>query len=313
MAMSDVDTAGLSDQERAALQEDSEDEATLKAIVGKAGPEGDDADEGDDDEADAGKADAKGEADDGAADDAEGADPAKAAAAAEPEKKDEPAKAVVEHQPVVFTATAPEDAAEQIKALRTEKATEFKKLMDGEITPEEYSAKEDEILGKISAIDREVTTANVATKLTLENAQRSYFERVNRLLDSAKADEGIDYRGNKVLHAALDATVRDLATDPANADKPEAWFLQTAHQMVKDSFNLSKPAPKDDPADKKKTAAGKAPDLSGVPPTVRSIPAAADSEDGGEFAHLGTLKGMQLERAVALMTPEQQQRWAEAD
>jgi hypothetical protein len=307
--ISEDEMAGLSDIERAALAEESDDEAALQAIAGMEAPDADDADEGDDDEADAGKADAKGEADDGAADDAEGADPAKAAAAAEPEKKDEPAKAVVEHQPVVFTATAPEDAAEQIKALRAEKATEFKKLMDGEITPEEYSAKEDEILGKISAIDREVTTANVATKLTLENAQRSYFEKVNRLLDSAKADEGIDYRGNKVLHAALDATVKDLAADPANGDKPEYWFLQTAHKMVKDSFGLTKAAP--DPGAKK--PGGRAPDLSGLPPTVRNVPAAAESEDGGEFAHLGNLKGMQLEMAISKMSPEQQQRWAEAD
>jgi hypothetical protein len=287
--MDEDDLEGLSDQERAALEEESEDESSLKAIVG---------DEDEDD-----KSDDKDDQDEGKDDPA--ADPAKdVAAAQEPEPK--AGKALVEHQPVVFTAAAPEDADAQITALNAQKADAFKQLMDGELSPEEYSAKDSEISGQIRAIEREVTTANVATKLTLENAQRSYFEKVNRLLDAAK-DEGIDYRGNKVLHHALDATVKELAADPENADKPESWFLQTAHKAVKDSFGLGKE--RQDPA--KKT--GRAPDLSGLPPSLRNVPAAAESDDGGEFAHLNGLKGMKLEQAVAKMSPEQQQRWAEAD
>ena len=298
--MDEDDLEGLSDQERAALEEESEDESSLKAIVG----DEDEDDKSDDkDDQDDGKDDLAGDHAKDNKDDA--ADPAKdVAAAQEPEPKAD--KALVEHQPVVFTAAAPEDADAQIAALNAQKAEAFKQLMDGELSPEEYSAKDSEISGQIRAIEREVTTANVATKLTLENAQRSYFEKVNRLLDAAK-DEGIDYRGNKVLHHALDATVKELAADPENADKPESWFLQTAHKAVKDSFGLGKE--RQDPA--KKT--GRAPDLSGLPPSLRNVPAAAESDDGGEFAHLNGLKGMKLEQAVAKMSPEQQQRWAEAD
>jgi hypothetical protein len=307
MAMSDVDAAGLSDQERAAMEDDTEDEASLKAIVGKAAP-------GDDAEDDAG-AD-KGEEDAEAAEAKEGKDDEpEAAAKVQPEAKPEPevkAEAKPEQPAVVFTATAPDDAADQIKALRGEKAAEFKKLMDGDITPEQYSEKEDQILGKIDAIQTEITTANVATKLTLENAQRSYLGKVNALLNSARDNEGIDYRAkeNEALHGELDRTVKWLASDPANADKPEQWFLDEAHQMVKTRHGLGKSTAAA-PA-KPGTKAGKAPDVSGLPPTLRNMPAAADSEDGGEFSHLSTLSGMQLERALSKLSPEEQQRYLEA-
>jgi hypothetical protein len=309
-SMDKDDLEGLSDQERAALEEVDEDEATLRAIAAKEGPTDDD-----EDDEEAGKGADKGEEDaDEAAKKEEGA--------ADPEaKKDEPAaspaptEAPKDDQPaVVFTATAPEDAADQIKALRAEKAVEFKKLMDGEITPEEYSAKEDAILGQIDAIQTEITTANVATKLTLENAQRSYLGKVNALLDTAKKDEGIDYRApeNKGLHEQLDRAVKFLANDPANADKPEQWFLDEAHAMVKARNGLGKTAAAPAPdVTKGKTNAGKAPNLSGLPPTVRNVPAAADSDDGGEFAHLSTLSGMALERELSKLSPEQQQRYLE--
>lgn len=335
MAIEDKDLAGLSEQERAALQEVTEDESTLRAIAGKKLPEGGDtvvggaaAEEGEDDDDEMttgdGKSD-KTEAEQAQAD-ADAAAAATAEAAKGAEKGTEataakPAAAPAADQPIVFTATAPEDAAEQVKALRAEKATEFKKLMDGEITPEQYSAKEDEILGKITDIDRAVTKAETAADFTVQQAQRSYLGKVNATLDAAKKDEGIDYRApeNKHLHDDLDRTVKFLANDPSNADKPEQWFLDKAHSMVKAMHGLGKPAAAGEAsaaatgaAAAAATRSGKGPNLDGLPPSLRNVPAAAGSEDGGEFAHLDSLTGMALERAIAKMTPEQQQRWAEA-
>jgi hypothetical protein len=312
--MDEDDLEGLSDQERAALQGESEDEATLKAIAGKEEPAGKGDDKAEEDEGDDGPA-AKGATEK----EEEGDDPDKAKkddkgeptkdaepAKAEPEKKESPARA---DEPAAYTIAAPEDAAEQVKALRSEKAAAFKQLMDGEITPEEYSAKEDEILGKIDTIQRQVTAATVATEITMQNAQRSYLGKVNALLDAA-AREGVDYRKDEALHGELDRTVKWLASDAANADKPEQWFLDEAHAMVKARHGLGKaPEPRQDKA---ATKAGRAPDLSGLPPTVRNVPAAADSDDGGEFAHLSTLKGMQLERALSKLTVEEQQRYLES-
>jgi hypothetical protein len=341
MAFEEKDLAGLSEQERAALTEVDDDEATLRAIADKKLPAGDDTVAGggagndtvaggakvpgddDLDEEDTGKGKP--------ADEAAAAEAAATAAAEAATKAKEgmqaaaPAASAAEAQPVVFTASAPEDADAQIKALRTEKATEFKRLMDGEITPEQYSAKEDEILGKITEIDRAVTKAETATEFTVQQAQRSYIGKVNATLDRAKSEDGIDYRApeNKALHEDLDRTVKFLANDPSNADKPEQWFLDKAHAMVKAMHGLGKAGAATGAAETSaasaaaaqatQTRSGKGPDLSGIPPSLRNVPAAAGSDDGGEFAHLNTLTGMALERAIAKMTPEQQQRWAEAD
>jgi hypothetical protein len=348
MAIEDKDLAGLSEQERAALSEVTDDEATLRAIADKKLPEGsdtvaggaaaagEDKEGGEDDEAQPGdgKADKTDAEKAQAAADAAAAATA-AAATAEAAKGAEkgteaaaaaPAAAPAADQPIVFTATAPEDAAEQVKTLRAEKAAEFKRLMDGEITPEQYSAKEDEILGKITDIDRAVTKAETAADFTVQQAQRSYLGKVNATLDAAKKEDGIDYRApeNKHLHEDLDRTVKFLANDPSNADKPEQWFLDKAHSMVKAMHGLGKAAPAGGAgaaaaagagaaAAAAQTRSGKGPNLDGLPPSLRNVPAAAGSDDGGEFAHLNTLTGMALERAIAKMTPEQQQRWAEAD
>jgi len=346
------DLAGLSEQERAALQEPTggEEEETLRAIAGKAAPGGEDTvvaatgedtltggDEEEEDEDAAGQDTTAGADTTAGSDTAAGADTATGAQdtvqgpAQDTVAGAEKAAAAEAAEPVSYTIAAPEDADAQIKALRTEKAAAFKQLMDGDLTPEQYSAKEDEVTGKISEIERQVTAARVATEISVQNAQRSYLGKVNALLDRARDVDGVDYRaeGNKHLHDALDRTVKWLANDPSNADKPEQWFLDEAHAMVKGRFGVGKaaaaPAGQQGGADGKPAAAkppattsraGKAPDLSGVPPTVRNLPAAADGgatgDDGGEFAHLNGLTGMALERAVARMTPEQQQRWAEA-
>lgn len=310
--MEEDDLAGLSEQERAALEEDSDDVEALKAIAGKDAP---DDDEGDDPPE---ATPAPTPAPDGDPDATPEPTPAPTPEPT-PAPTAEPAPKAKGDDPITFTAEAPEDAAEKITALRAEKAAAFKKLMDGELEPEAYSAIEDKVLGQISEIERELTTAKVAADFTVQQAERAYRNTVSTVLDAAKKNEGIDYHApeNKHLHEALDRTVKWLANDPANADKPAQWFIEEAHSLVKSRFNLGKSATPQatqaPAASGKQTNAGKAPNLSGLPPTVRNVPAAADSDDGGEFAHLSGLTGMALERAVAKMSPEQQQRWAEAD
>lgn len=45
------------------------------------------------------------------------------------------------------------------------------------------------------------------------------------------------YRSDPVLFGALDATVKELAKRPENADKLGPWFLDTAHQVVQERFS----------------------------------------------------------------------------
>ena len=51
------------------------------------------------------------------------------------------------------------------------------------------------------------------------------------------------------------------------------------------------------------------PDRSTFPPTLAAVPAAADATITSEFAHLDGLQGASLERALARLSPEQQERY----
>lgn len=327
MAAPEHDSMGLSSAEIAAMAETSDDEASLRAIADREAPAGtaaaatDDAaagDDGPDDDDDA--QDNGGDATDGAAAQAvldAAAAAAKPATDVKPDTQaaaaDDPA-ALREEQPFGFTANAPEDAQEQITALNAQKAEAFKKLMDGELSPEAYSATESEVAGKVADIQRQLTISETAARMTTEHAQRSYLGKVNALLDRAAKDEGIDYRKDPKLHAELDRAVKFLAGDSENADKSEQWFLDEGHAMVKARHGLGKPGNAVDKpaADADKGKTGKAPDLSGVPPSLRNAPPAASSDDGGEFAHLDNLKGLALERALAKLNPEQSARYLES-
>lgn len=308
--VNEQDLAGLSDEERAALAQTSNEEDALRAIAGEAGDDGgEDGEDGAQDDAGEGSADA---ADENKPPAPPAATPAPTPA---PAASSEAAPTPAPQDPVSYTIAAPEDADAQIAALNTEKAGFFKKLMDGAITPEEYSAKESEITGKVLDINRQLTSATVAAEITMQNAQRSWLGKVNALMDTALKNEGVDYRGNKELHEALDRTVKWLAQDPSNADKPEQWFLDEAHTMVKTRFQVGKASTAPSPAPAASVPAaprsGKAPQLENLPPNISRQPAAAESDDGGEFAHLSKLSGMALEQAIARMTPEQQERWAQ--
>jgi membrane protein involved in colicin uptake len=125
-----------------------------------------------------------------------------------------------------------------------------------------------------------------------------------------------------------------LGNDPANTKKPGEWFLKEAHKRVKAIHGIAdKKTAGEDPAkaaaakaeaDKKakeesdrkvKEAAIAARKNGGkMPTTLGGVPSAGENDLGkdneGEFAHLNGLNGMDLEVAVAGMTPEQQDRWA---
>lgn len=316
--MDPKDTPGLSDTERAALEADDEDQDALRAVVG------DDADAGDDTDDDG---------QDDAADDA-GDDKAKAEPKTEPKPAESGKTQQVEDedddQPVtvmpLLDVQIPSDLEAQLEAARTARRELMKKFSDGELSDDEYQTQLDAAEQKLDALKDTKRAAEFNHQVAQANEKavmESWKASVNGFFKSVKDTDGIDYANNRVLNSALDTVVKDLATmkdDAGNlvhGDKPQRWFLKEAHRLVKDNFAIvTVPKGSAKPADKpaaSKATAGKAPDLSKVPPSISRAPAASASDDGGEFAHLDGLSGMAIERAVARMTPEQQARWAEQD
>jgi len=306
--MDPKDTPGLSDTERAALEDYDEDQDALRAVVG------DDADAGDDTDDDG---------QDDAADDAGDDKPAESGKTQQVEDEDD-------DQPVtvmpLLDVQIPSDLEAQLEAARTARRELMKKFSDGELSDDEYQTQLDAAEQKLDALKDTKRAAEFNHQVAQANEKavmESWKASVNGFFKSVKDTDGIDYANNRVLNSALDTVVKDLATmkdDAGNlvhGDKPQRWFLKEAHRLVKDNFAIvTVPKGSAKPADKpaaSKGAAGKAPDLSKVPPSISRAPAASASDDGGEFAHLDGLSGMAIERAVARMTPEQQARWAETD
>jgi hypothetical protein len=85
------------------------------------------------------------------------------------------------------------------------------------------------------------------------------------------------------------------------------------------AFNLGKPAAAGagkaaaDPV--REAVSKRKPDLKVVPPTLANLPNAGgdDASVGeGKFAHIDSLSGMDLERAIARMSPDEQREYAQA-
>lgn len=342
-AQKDSETAGLSATERAALEDDADETGALDEIAGEGADDADDADdadagddagegadEGDEDEGKA-KEPAKDPAKAGKPDAAADAAAAAAAAATAAAEADKPVDVIDDDDEDVATlpvlkVEVPKDAADQIKALKTEKRELFKQYNAGTITDEVYQEKLDEADGKLETLTEAVSAARLNAQIAEANQQQmatTWQRKVGSFMDEVKKTEGLDYRSNTALGAALDAVVKDLGNQKdkdgelVNGDKPMGWFLREAHRQVKASFGLvtvpktAKPDDAGKPAAAGEQRKAKAPDLTKVPPNIRTAPSAAAAEDGGEFSHLATLSGMALEKAVARMTPEQQNRWAE--
>lgn len=367
--------AGLSEAERAALEEKDDDTEALRTIAG----EGDD----DDDDADAkavaerkaaeekaaADAKAKKEAEDKQAEEerkereaelakmsaedrkkAEAEDKAAANAAAK-EKAEADAKAKDEadakakadadararadadvDEPLISTyrAEPPENYDAQVKALNERKAAATAKFKANEIEVEEMLAAHNEIDADRKKLDEQKLKAEISAEQQEQASQQRWLWEVNRFMRNVQKHEGVDYKGSNILNAALDAEVKRLANDEANKDKSGDWFLEQAHESVKKALGITgkKPAGEDKgaaaaaeaEAEAKKKAAEaerrKQADANRdkLHRGLGGLPAAGGGggEPGGEgeFAHLDGLGGMELEYAVAKLTPEQQDRYA---
>lgn len=203
--------------------------------------------------------------------------------------------------------------------IQKERDALFAQFNEGDLSVEDYRSKEAALEQK--ALDvrfQENQAINDENRLEALNAQ-IWMKQVEKSKNAFKAD-GIDYDApeNKEMAELWDATVKMLAQLPQNQKQKGEWFLQKAHDVVKLQYNLtgnsSAPAKPATPAKPftPTSKAGKAPDLSGLPPTLRGAPNARENVDESEFAHLDSLKGYAKEMAVARMTPEQRERYEAA-
>lgn len=208
-----------------------------------------------------------------------------------------------EQQTPVYEATLPEDFDQQREALKTERAELKQKYKDGEIDFDEYEDARESLAEREKELDREAVKAEISRDMSAQNAQREWAKTVNNYLDES-AKSGLDFRKDDAKRQELDLYVKTLAANPANADKPGEWFLQTAGLMVRAQYGL--PAPKASANSKN----SRKPPIDQIPQTLANVPGGDDaSETSSQFDHLDKLDGLDLERALAKLSPEQRDQY----
>lgn len=309
--ITDDELDGMTDEERAAI-EDEDSGADEKELT----PEQLKALERDDGKEDEGEGDAPGVAAAAATTTATAAN----AATGDSDSGQDDGPVDIPLSPV-FTAREGSDFDAQLAALKQQEAELHEKYTQGEIDPAEYRTQLSAVSDQRLAVVSEKTKVEVAEQMNSDIEAARYHATIEAFKASVKASTGIDYDANPALLDQWDAEIKRLAADEAHDDKSYRWFLQTAHEAVvaqqlkiAESMGL---VPKDGArrpnAEQLRTAlAARTPTRPKVG-SLATVPSAAGEQPGqGEFAHLDSLEGEELEMAVARMTPEQQARWAAA-
>ena len=160
--------------------------------------------------------------------------------------------------------------------------------------------------------------------MTTQQLQREYRKTLDGFFADVKK-AGFDYKSdaNKGALQHLDKAIKALSQTVDGEEGPELWreILGNAHMVTAAKFKIPTQKATGDEAGKDgktskavEVARSRTPDLSKVPPTVGRGPSAGTpSVNSDEFSHLDGLSGIALERAVARLTPDQQERWEAAE
>lgn len=308
----------LTDEEREALQESEYSAEELAAMKDVAGDDEDDED-GDDDAAVA-PVEGKSAADDGGKTvdvDEDDTEPDHAAPAADASAAPVPVVDSADDDDEAerlprYQVSLPDDFDAQVGAVNDELAATNEKFRSGEIEFADFQSELSRINAKRDELSALKIKVDLAQEMNEQAAQQEWAMTVNRFMRDAKKTEGIDYRADEAKNRDLDLFVKAIAGDPANQDKPLRWFLAEAHAMVKAKHGIAS-APK--ATDKKPDVklAGRKPPLASVPKTLAEVPGGDGPGDvAGEFSDLDGLEGLELEDAIAKMTPAQREHWLKA-
>lgn len=262
-------------------------------------------------------------------DDNDGADDADASAVDEagdatgdggPEDDSTPAGNVPEpatgEQPPTFAIPdleAINQSLAQLREAREELETAYE-AGDSDLTYAEHRAKLREIETAVLDLNAERAEALAVARMQQAFQQEWWAREIKSFKREARKADGVDYDQDKTLETAWDKAVKFLGADPDNAGQDAAWFLKEAHEMVKARYKLGK-APEVPPAQKRlsrvdEALAARRQRAGEVPKSLARLPeAAADPEGQTEFSHLDSLSGMALERALARLSPDQQERY----
>lgn len=269
--------AALSDEERAAIQDD-ENLEEAEATAEKAG----------DVQVDEPPAEGEPPAEDAAQ--------AEDAAPAEDEQKEGDSTRDDQFVPR-YQAEAPGDFDARMASISDAKRDLGQKYQDGEIDWAEFESQRDALDEQALDLREARSQADLMGKLTAQTEAQHWQWEQDRFFAQKSSQF---YKDDELAYVALDHTIKRLAGDAANTGKPMSWFLEEADRAVRARF--ASPGGASKPVATKQQQ---------PPPNLGDMPAAELQSTGNpdEFAHLDKLNGMELERAITKLSPEQQDRY----
>lgn len=293
--------AGLTEEERAALEEE---------IDGEEGAEDDDPELeelGEEELGEDGADDDDPEKDDKDGDDGKGGDDT----ADDPDEDDDdgaPATKPAEPAPApLLTGDVPEDFDDQVKAIAAAKDELDQKFEDGDLSTKEYRAEMDKLNKQERQLEMQEFKARAAQEMA-ENQQRAQWAATVQSF----LGEHPQYSSSQLRYQALDTMVKRVASDEANAGLTGAEILAKAHELVEADLGSTAA-----PAAEKSVDQGKKPVKKGgkteIPPTLAKVPA-ADTTDvaNSKFALLDRLADtdpVRYESELAKLSEEEADRY----
>ena len=205
-----------------------------------------------------------------------------------------------------FAVPAVADFEGKMAALAAREVALREQLAAGDLDIAAYDAEKTAIIEGRADLRSEQRFASFAAEQNEQNQKARWQWEQSRFFEQ---DSSTVYK-DPILFAALDASIKALAHQPENANKSSSWFLTQADSAVRKLFG-GLGAPAQAPAAPAKPPVSL---LQNIPATLAAVPAAALPETGGgdEFAKLERLSGMDLERQLARMAPDEVTRYLRA-
>ena len=213
---------------------------------------------------------------------------------------------VVQEFVPAFAVPAVTDFEGKMAALAAREVALREQLAAGDLDIAAYDAEKTAIIEGRADLRSEQRFASFAAEQNEQNQKARWQWEQSRFFEQ---DSSTVYK-DPILFAALDASIKALAHQPENANKSSSWFLTQADSAVRKLFG-GPGAPAQAPAAPAKPPVSL---LQNIPATLAAVPAAALPETGGgdEFAKLERLSGMDLERQLARMAPDEVTRYLRA-
>lgn len=211
-----------------------------------------------------------------------------------------------EQQAPLLDAEMPEGYEDRIKELEGKRETLDTDFDDGELTSQEYRQQLREIENEERSLRDQAFKAQIAQEMQETQQKAAWQNTVNTFLDDNEV-----YRQSRALYRELNDTVIEIANSEEAAKMTGDQILQEAHKRVSADPALApvfeRGKDKEDAGDDDKGKQdGKGKDdkrleRRNVPPTLANVPASdmTDAEEGGRFAKLDKMDGLELESELA--------------